>query len=81
MASRWRQNVYDIGMSDGPYDLIAGFVGFPGAYLANVAGAIPRSYDVLNFPSAFGNLAVIVASGVSFGPINFPFGFNVEPDS
>lgn len=73
-------NIFNLGLNNSIYDLIAGEAGFPGVYIANLTNTFFKSYDILNFPSFLGNLPVIVGSGVYFGPLNFPYGIAVDPD-
>lgn len=80
MASNWRQNVADIGLVDGPFDLVAGLFGLPGQYIGRYAGSNPPAYSLMDFPSFLGNLPVITFTGTAAIGAHFPFGFAVDPD-
>jgi len=73
-------NIFNVGLNNSIYDLIAGLAGSPGVYIAQIANTNPTAYDVLNFPSFLGNLPTIVGHGVVFPHQPFPYGFIVDPD-
>lgn len=80
MASNWRQNVADMGLVDGPFELVAGLFGQPGKFIGKYSGTLVPTYSLMDFPSFLGNLPVITFTGTAPIGAHFPYGFAVDPD-
>jgi len=80
VESRWRFNVFDLGWSQGPFDMIARVVPMPGfwavarhrtgvGFLLTLQGPVPEQ-DWLN----------VSFTAIALPPTRFPYGLPVEPD-
>lgn len=80
MESNWRYNVYALGLSYGPWSLIARSEGGSPLWLCRRDEANPTMYDVIFIPAPGQLPTIVLPFTIPEENPHFPYGLLVLPD-